>query len=246
MQYTTVANESWQNSERCSAHDLCIPCIQRFVELKVLEEGLWNICCPGVGCQYRLVDEDIQVALAKSDRCNEALEKRAKLRSQNFAPRMEEVLALHTAAKAGTVEAIDNSEALLLAECQICPTCSVLVRREGGCTHIVCRCSQDFCFGCGAPLSDFADECVCHERPDVDSMAEEDDMEGEGRPSLGFWRQWLQTSVSKKQQDETEAPNATAPQAEDQTMVSYDVGPLSAVIAQVMEPPKLLRAKSLP
>merc|ERR1712205_124346 len=114
--------------------------------------------------------------------------------------------------------------------CQICPTCSALVRREGGCTHIVCRCSQDFCFGCGAPLSDLADECVCHERPDVDSMTDEDDMEGEGRPSLGFWRQWRETSVSKKQQDVTETPNATAPQAED----------------QAMEPPKLLRAKSLP
>jgi len=53
----------------------------------------------------------------------------------------------------------------LLEECQPCPECFVLSRRETGCDHIVCRCGCDFCFGCGAPS--FTGECFCH-RLDAD------------------------------------------------------------------------------
>merc|ERR1712118_250346 len=46
----------------------------------------------------------------------------------------------------------------LLEECQPCPQCFVLARRETGCNHIVCRCGCDFCFGCGSPSTSM---CLC-------------------------------------------------------------------------------------
>merc|ERR1712010_5907 len=50
----------------------------------------------------------------------------------------------------------------LLEECQPCPECFVLSRRETGCDHIVCRCGCDFCFGCGAPNSGHQEAgCIC-------------------------------------------------------------------------------------
>lgn len=186
MQYAAVSNESWENADRCSAHDICRECMQQYVEVKILEDGLWNIRCPGVGCRYRLIGQDVEEALTHSRRQDEALEKHARLRNENFAPRLQEMLAAQSskAEQAST----DSSEDFLLAQCQVCPTCSVLVRREGGCTHIACRCGADFCFGCGAPLNDDDDDCVCGER-DEEMVEHEDEMGGEGRPSLGFWQQ---------------------------------------------------------
>merc|ERR1712194_877318 len=45
-EYASVNNESWQNSDRCDAHGVCKACLQRYVEVKVLDEGLWNLRCP--------------------------------------------------------------------------------------------------------------------------------------------------------------------------------------------------------
>merc|ERR1712151_1026974 len=59
-----------------------------------------------------------------------------------------------------------DSGAWLLRECQVCPRCFVLARREDGCSHLVCRCSCDFCFGCGAPFElqeGEATGCQCHD-----------------------------------------------------------------------------------
>lgn len=175
-EYARVANESWENrQDRCDAHGVCKACLQTYVEVKILDEGLWNIRCPGERCRYRLVDEDVQSALAKSSRSSEAWAKRQQLRKQSFAPRLEEMLQASEAAARGAE--IDETLELLLAECQVCPACSVLVRREGGCPAMVCRCSQEFCFCCGAPLDDSEDECACDE---------EDEGDGE-LPMLGLW-----------------------------------------------------------
>lgn len=78
------------------------------------------------------------------------LETLARLRSQSCQDRLKEMVL-------GTLS--DKSALWLLGECQPCPTCFVLSRRETGCNHIVCRCGCDFCFQCGAPTSDSV--CLC-------------------------------------------------------------------------------------
>jgi len=157
---------------------------------------------------------------------------------------------------------MDTSEALLLAECQVCPECSVLVRREGGCTHIVCRCGQDFCFGCGAPMSEEGDECVCEQREDADMINDEDDMEGEGRPSLGFWQQVRKGLTFDAQPDAlTASPRSGVLTEEQQGSEAPMTSNSSEVVEGINEeatmnvrevllptgkPPKLHRSQSLP
>lgn len=256
-EYTRVLNESWQNDDRCDAHGICEPCLQTYIESKVVSEGLWNLRCPGEGCRYRLVDTDIQKALANCSKAEEALNKFEKLRADSFQPRLEEVLAAQAVAQArGKDEEVDATEAMLLNECQVCPTCAVLVRREGGCTHIVCRCSQDFCFGCGAPMEEDDDSCVCDHREDA--WTQEDDMEGEGRPSLGFWRQWKAKEAKKAQEAKeaqespsagpiVEEPSVRVADSPEGDMRREEVG-VEAEAEQVPAPeaPLLLRAISLP
>lgn len=168
--YTDVANHSWWNSDRCDAHGVCWPCLGRHVETKVLDDGTWHIRCPGPGCRYHLVDEDVRAALRDCARGEEALERRELLRGQSCGARLEELVAS---------AASDQLQASLLRQCQACPHCFALARREDGCPHLVCRCGADYCYGCGAPYDQQFGEvtgCLCGESDDDDDA-----------PLCGLW-----------------------------------------------------------
>jgi len=62
------------------------------VESKIMDEGKWNVRCPGVGCTYLLIDADIKCALADSASLEDVLAKRSKLRIENGGSRLQEVL----------------------------------------------------------------------------------------------------------------------------------------------------------
>ena len=145
--YATMHNHSWQN-RHCDAHGICWKCLNRYVEMQILEEGRFNLKCPGIGCNYRLLPLDVERALEASEpeRQQVALERYGSMRSASHEERLREV-ALGTSGP---------SECWLLQECQACPRCLSLVRRETGCLHVFCRCGCDFCAGCGSP-----DECLC-------------------------------------------------------------------------------------
>lgn len=170
--YALVDNHSWHNLDRCDAHGMCWSCLQRYVELKILDEGLWNLRCPGEGCRYRLVGEDIKLILSQSPLREKALQTYESVRSDTGTTRLREVLSLAVSAP---------SETWVLHELQACPRCLVLARREDGCFHLVCRCSCDFCFGCGAPYQLKPHEnigCFC---------GEDEDEEEVQQASLGAW-----------------------------------------------------------
>jgi len=59
--------------------------------------------------------------------------------------------------------ASDHATVQTLKQCQVCPACLVVVRRENGCRHLVCRCSTELCFICGAPYM----KCICNDDSDV-------------------------------------------------------------------------------
>lgn len=47
----------------------------------------------------------------------------------------------------------------VLNHCQACPSCSVLVTRSEGCSHMTCNiCRTEFCYQCGQPYSA---DCNC-------------------------------------------------------------------------------------
>ncbi|CAE7719117.1 lplA [Symbiodinium sp. CCMP2592] len=140
-------NHSWSNRS-CDAHGICWKCLNRFVEVQILEEGRFNIKCPGIGCNYRLLPLDVERALEASEpeRQQVALKRYSSMRSGSHGQRLREVV----------LGSAGPSERWLLEECQACPQCLSLVRREDGCLHVFCRCGCDFCAGCGSPK-----RCLC-------------------------------------------------------------------------------------
>jgi hypothetical protein len=36
-----------------------------------------------------------------------------------------------------------------LIACKMCPTCGMVIERNGGCDHMTCRCGTHFCYVCG-------------------------------------------------------------------------------------------------
>lgn len=128
-----------------------------------MDEGKWNVRCPGVGCAYLLIDADITGALAESGSLEDVLARRSKLRIENGGSRLQEVLTLALS---------DASQAGVLQQCQACPQCLVLTSRADGCMHMGCRCGCEFCYRCGGSM----DLCICEFD---DDFAEQ--------PCLGLW-----------------------------------------------------------
>jgi hypothetical protein len=82
------------NADRCDAHGFCWSCLQQYVEIKIMDNGCWNLACPGVGCKYHLVSDDIELILRGSRVRDKALEQYKSLCSQSGNSRMLEALVL--------------------------------------------------------------------------------------------------------------------------------------------------------
>lgn len=147
--YHAEDNHSWINSSRCDSHHICWNCLAKHVEIQVLSEGKSSVRCPGVGCRYHLLQKDVEYALWGSSAQDTVLETLARVSSQSCQDRLKEIVSGNLSGRAAQ---------WLLQQCQPCPKCFVLSRRETGCNHIVCRCGCDFCFGCGSPSED---PCLC-------------------------------------------------------------------------------------
>lgn len=169
--YVEVQTHSWANYDRCDAHGICRSCVQRYVEVKLLDEGTWNVRCPGEGCRYHLLDRDIDMALSESDSRVQAMAAYSKLRNENGGLRLQTLLASALA---------DPDESWIWRECQACPACYVLARREDGCSHLACRCGCHYCFVCGGSLH--------HEGPEgISCCCEEFHLQAGGRAFLAAW-----------------------------------------------------------
>jgi len=163
--YANVDTHSWANHDRCDAHSICWSCFGQYVEMKILNDGVWNIRCPGERCTYHLLEEDVKMAVKGSTRQDAALTIYSQLRQENCANRLNNVLACGTS---------NPSQNWILTSCQVCPNCHVIARREDGCNHIVCRCGCHLCFGCGVPYEvldhlnapGHAYRCSCTEESD--------------------------------------------------------------------------------
>lgn len=150
--YATVSNHSWSNSNRCDGHSFCWSCLAKYVEIQVMEEGKANVRCPGLGCSYHLLPEDVARSIEMSQGKESVSERLDALKSQRGEERLRELV--HEALR-------DRSSSWLLEESQPCPRCLVLARRETGCNSVVCRCGTNFCFRCGGPFDDWDSGCLC-------------------------------------------------------------------------------------
>lgn len=169
-QYVEVHNHSWNNRGICDAHGICKECLARHIEVQV-HEGKWNIRCPGEGCSYHLLYQDVERALQETD--GAVLQRLECVRSQSCQGRLREIV--HATGD-------DEARSWLLGECQPCPECFVVARRESGCDHVVCRCGCHFCACCGAPSRGLDPHCLC---PWLDVQARDGNV---------FFAAWLRVS----------------------------------------------------
>jgi len=154
--YEQVYRHSWSNEDRCDGHGCCWSCIQRHVEVKLLHQGIWNVRCPGEGCAYRLLEQDIHRALRSSRHRDRAMQVYNNLRNANGRSRLRSALSLALA---------EGPESWLWSQSQACPKCFILAYRDHGCDHLVCRCGCDYCFVCGGYMygPDSTTVCCCRE-----------------------------------------------------------------------------------
>jgi hypothetical protein len=115
-----------------------------------VEEGKASVRCPGFGCSYRLLPEDLSMVAARVPEVSGSVARLNASRGQNGELRLKEIV--DSAFR-------DQSVSWLLQQSQPCPRCLVLANRDTGCDHIVCRCGSNFCFRCGGSYD--ANECVC-------------------------------------------------------------------------------------
>jgi len=178
--YAEVSTHSWANHDRCDGHGICKSCLQRHVEVQLVEQGVFDVRCPGGRCQYHLLKDDIDNALRHSAEQARAYRIYTELRQNNGSSRLQDAIFL--ALQQRSTADGDDSDSWLWAECQACPRCFVLAHRADGCAHLACRCGCHFCFICGGAYPDQDDwngisACIC----------EEHRIYQEGRAYLAAW-----------------------------------------------------------
>merc|ERR1712224_143300 len=105
-----------------------------------IEDGAISIPCPA-GCGHELNEQDIK-------KINPILA--APLEANRVAKRAEQLVDLFETSHDLLEWAADGNA-------QICPHCTTLVSKDGGCNHITCKCGGHFCYGCGMKMG----ECTC-------------------------------------------------------------------------------------
>jgi len=193
--FKTVSNHSWSH-RRCShLRNFCSGCLHSHVASR-LSDNSWNIRCPfvsqeGERCTYVLVESDLKTMLNKPED-KKLLDQYARLRMADHGDYLREILSSNSVSHSEN-DSDSNSTQLDESEgdcdskrggfeqwagssCQACPRCLVVVRKEDGCDHVVCRCGTEFCFRCGGPYSEtVGPPCVCSV------------MVRGGSAQLGFW-----------------------------------------------------------
>jgi hypothetical protein len=143
----SIRQESF-SSVACN-HKYCKECISRHVTTR-LDEGVWNIRCPGENCKYFFGPQDIGrfVSAAYAERFD-------VLRNADYSQHLRDVLSDPT----------NDFSQWAKKNTQACPVCHVIVERTEGCNSMACKCGTVFCYQCGGST------CVCQLRVPEERLA---------------------------------------------------------------------------
>lgn len=97
--YVVVANESWEN-RRCQ-HRFCRGCLRMHIRSR-LDDGAWNVRCPGERCHYLLIEADLRKVFSAGEKApdgDEVMQRYQALRSQGHGDHLRRVLR-HVATRA--------------------------------------------------------------------------------------------------------------------------------------------------
>jgi hypothetical protein len=179
-------NHSWSHKRCNHLRNFCSHCLRGHVASR-LTDNFWNIRCPFVGsnderCTYVLVEADLKKVLDRPED-EPLLIQYEKLRVADHSEYLQEILSSRSSfpsssdcsSESGSSES-NGFEHWAGNSCQACPRCLVVVRKEDGCDHMVCRCGTEFCFRCGGPYCEtVGPPCVCSA------------MKDRRETQLGFW-----------------------------------------------------------
>merc|ERR1740123_797918 len=141
------------------------------VASRVEEQRVFGLHCPHEGCKNELFEKDLQ-GLPLADG---VLEQFSKLRAQDYKQRAAELMHI-------VAEDVDARELYRVA--RLCPRCSVVLQKSGGCNSFYCICGHHVQYD-KAPLI-----CPPHFKKAL-SMAARLDMtlaEAETRVLQGFFK----------------------------------------------------------
>lgn len=194
ISFRNFSNHSWSH-RRCShLRSFCSDCMRGHVASRIGENS-WNIRCPFVGqnddrCPYVMVEADLLMVLNRPED-KQLLNQYENLRMADHGEYLREILSSHSSTRSKSDSGSDSTqldsevdsdsestgfEHWAGSSCQACPRCLVVVRKEDGCDHMVCRCGTEFCFRCGGPYSEsIGPPCVCSAMIDGECA------------QLGFW-----------------------------------------------------------
>lgn len=132
-------NEHWTN--HACGHMFCRSCMETWAETAVNDQKI-RIKCPGEGCTYSLMEQDLR----------ELLSMRVFSRYQEHK---------HADYLQNLRQIADKDDSLmrwLRSHARPCPDCHVIVSRYEGCNVMTCVCGCRFCYACGSK------SCQCSEK----------------------------------------------------------------------------------
>jgi len=182
IQFMKFSNHSWSHTRCSHLRNFCSGCLRGHVASR-LTDNCWNIRCPFVGskderCPYVLVEADLKKVLKRPED-RSLLVQYENLRVADHGYYLRQILSSGKSSLDPESSESSGFENWAGASCQACPRCLVVVRKEDGCDHMVCRCGTEFCFRCGGPYCEsLGPPCVCSA------------MVNRQCPQLGFWLQF--------------------------------------------------------
>jgi len=128
----------------CNGRNLCTSCMVQHCSVELERSDGMTCRCPHPECAATLTNDELRLVsngLAERVELVQTRIKRAKELTDKQAKLNE--LADRLAEREGLLEWAS------LGVAQICPHCSDVVERSGGCRHMTCKCGGGFCFVCG-------------------------------------------------------------------------------------------------
>lgn len=131
--FSTAASPSWACRSTVARHSFCQMCMKRYAETSLtMVAGPLMLRCPSPGCHHTMPTEELSRLVP--------LEIMASKRAETMAAQRKRLEGIRAGAEGDELLALVQSR-----QARACPSCSVLIVKNGGCHHMTC-------YSCGTPF----------------------------------------------------------------------------------------------
>lgn len=118
--------ESYTDPVCAADHRACKDCMANWIKVEVVDNQKLNVTCPDANCNHQLSFSDV-----KRFASNDTVSRLKEALSTNHKEAAAELLREHP-----TIRGFSRQ----------CPTCHVLIEKNGGCSTVVCKCGNRFTY----------------------------------------------------------------------------------------------------